>query len=518
MLVRSWLLLAVLASLLMAGGGFGPAMASGNPIVKYEGESELELNLGMIVDDFAPSLIQIMEAEGDMPPGMAQSFLDLTGIAALDRLFLSSTADSERYVSKLTITLDPAVDGGLMGSFMGIPPGEMKFGRYLRDEDIVFLFSMLQVNERVLALTEFLGRPEVRKLAPMIPPDPLAITAPWGVNLREDILPELTGELDFLLFPLREGQSPEMPGTAMVLGLKDGPAFREKILRIATNIAGEEHVAPFAEAEGETVGDFTFYPVWQGISYAVGPDFLVVTTDTPRLKEMVTRGGPGLPTFRGHGYLRASGDQLLDMVNTALASEAGSDPEAAIILEALRKAGEEPVGMIEIKGVAGPGKIEIEMVESASVLPALYRIVRDVVQAVPRLVEMEQRRAELRAVVSEVDEALTRYGQEHEATFPESLEALVEAGYLGAVPDLRPTPLGKYVDGGYTYLPLKDEEGKIVGHYLFVYGGDPKGGFDVFTAENLADPSTFRVGRDGKNDGVASFAYDGIALGHMEDW
>jgi hypothetical protein len=518
MLVRSWLLLAVLAAFLMPGGALTPALASDHPIVKYEGEAELELNLGMILDDLVPPLIQIIEAEDEIPPGAARTFLDLLGISALDRLNLTSSSDSQRHLTKLTVTLDSSKDGGLLGSLMAVPPGEMRFGQYLRDEDIVLLFSALQVNKRIETLADFLGRPEIRKMAPMIPPDPLAITAPYGIDLRRDILAEMTGELDMILFPLAEGQSPEVPGMAMVLGLKDGPAFREKLIQIATNIAGEEHVSRFTSIEGETVGDYTFYPIWEGISYAIGPDFGIVTTDSARMKRIVTRKGGGLPVFTGHNYLRANGDLLLDMVNSALSMEAGNDPEAAIILDALRKAASEPVGMIEIKAVTGPGRAEVELFESASILPAVYRVVRDVVQAVPKIVEMEQRRNELRAVVFEVDEALTRYGQDHDATFPESLEALVAAGYLGAVPDLRPTPLGQFVDGGYTYLPLKDDAGTIVGHYLFVYGGNPGGGFDVFTEANLADPANFKVGRDGKNDGVASFAYDGIALGHMEDW
>ena len=99
-----------------------------------------------------------------------------------------------------------------------------------------------------------------------------------------------------------------------------------------------------------------------------------------------------------------------------------------------------------------------------------------------------------------------------------SFEALVATGYLDALPSLRPTPLGEYVDGGFTYLPLHDEEGSTVGYYFFVYGVDENAGYDVFTPENLADPAGFRAAKDGESDGVVGFSYDGIAIEHVEGW
>ena len=89
---------------------------------------------------------------------------------------------------------------------------------------------------------------------------------------------------------------------------------------------------------------------------------------------------------------------------------------------------------------------------------------------------------------------------------------------LTFLPDLAPTPLGVYVDGGYTYVPLRDESGTVVGHYFFVYGGDENAGRDVFTPDNLAEPEDFRVAKDGENDGVVGFSFDGVALEHVEDW
>jgi hypothetical protein len=121
-------------------------------------------------------------------------------------------------------------------------------------------------------------------------------------------------------------------------------------------------------------------------------------------------------------------------------------------------------------------------------------------------------------ILHTVDAAMTEYGVDHDGIFPEQPQDLVAAGYLDKFPDLQPTPLGEYLEGGYTYVPLRDETGAVVGYYFFLYGVDPNSGFDVFTADNLADPDNFQVGRDGQLDGVVNFCYDGIALDQVEAW
>jgi hypothetical protein len=154
----------------------------------------------------------------------------------------------------------------------------------------------------------------------------------------------------------------------------------------------------------------------------------------------------------------------------------------------------------------------------ATLYSAEYRFIKELFTAAPRLEALQPEDCDLQEVVQEVDEALTRYGRDHDGTFPAGLEELVDAGYLGALPDLVPTSLGEYVEGGFTYLPLRDDAGAVVGHYFFVYGCGENTGHDVFTEDNLADPGRFRVGRDGENDGVVGFSYDGVALEHVEAW
>jgi len=216
--------------------------------------------------------------------------------------------------------------------------------------------------------------------------------------------------------------------------------------------------------------------------------------------------------------VRANGDLLMTMIS-GLAEKAGAESaEAGVFAEILQAVGEEPIGTLEMTASTGDGKLEMELQVPASFYSAEYRFLKEFLAAAPKLQAISSPEDDLRAVVGEVDEALTRYGQEYDGTFPESLDELVETGYLSALPDLAPTPLGEYIDGGYTYLPLHDETGTVVGHYFFVYGVDETAGHDVFTSENLADPENFRVGKDGENDGVVGFSFDGIALEHVERW
>jgi hypothetical protein len=349
----------------------------------------------------------------------------------------------------------------------------------------------------------------------MLPPDPLGMTAMYGVDARQDILPYLAGEMDLLVFPYRAGQRFSQPSIALVLALTDGPAFREKILELLQGIVGAERAEALAAVPGETVGGFTFYPIAPGASYAISQDFAVVTSVPDRLKEMVTRSGPGLGSIEATTYARINGDLLLDMI-TFVSEQAGdSGIEKAIIMEAMAAVGDEPIGTIELSATTSPGRLGLSMSAPRSVWSAEYRLIRNVVQAVPRIVAVEK----LRAIVGKVDQALTRYGEEHGDTFPESLEALVAAGYLDAIPaGITPSPLGQFADGGYTYLPVRDDEGAVAGYYLLVYGVAPHLGYDLFDGKNQADPATFRPAGDGNKDGVVTFAYGGTAIPVVQEY
>jgi len=505
---------------LVALGVWGPAAASAGPIIKQRVESELELDLGMIVEDFTPSLIELAGIEDETAPEKIRALLSVLGISALDRLDLRTSLNDERGLTSVTVTLDPSADGGLLADLFAVPQGEFRFGRYLDDDDVVLVVFAAGLVERIRALENLFSRPEVRELAPMVPSEPLSITAMWGVNVEKDVFPLLTGELDLIVLPCAEGQECEMPALALVLGLTDGAAFRELLLNTLSNILGPEQGAALRGAEGETAGDFTFYPLDDDVAYAIGPDFGIVTTDPGRLKSVVEGRGRGSSSIKASSYVRVNADLLVTMA-AGLAEMAGAEsPEAAIVADVLRAMGEESVGAIELTGRTGGDRFELEVRAPASLYTTQYLFLKELVAAMPALAAAEAKNAgaDLPGVVGQVDGVLTRYGREHEGTFPEDLEQLVEEGYLDSMIQLQPTPLGEYVDGGFTYLALQDESGKIVGYYFFVYGGDPQAGYDVFTPAALSDPAGYRAAKDGEPDGVVGFSYDGIAIEHVDEW
>jgi hypothetical protein len=441
---------------------------------------------------------------------MIRSLLDLVGLPALDRMYMTSKSDDDGFRCAGKVTVDTSGDAGLLGTLLSVPPGEFRFGRHVASDDVVLVISISRVPERILALNDFMARPEIRQLAPMIPSDPLAMTAMWGVDVREDIFTFLTGEVDLVVFPYREGQQSPVPNMALVLGLRDGPAFREKLLGIMRNIMGEEKVAQITAAPGETVGDYTFYPLWAGAAYAVGPDFGIVTSDPEGMKKVVTRKGGDL-SFTGSFFLHLNTDRAVDMAGTLAAN--ADDPGAKLVADLLRRAGETHIGPIEIATKTGEGAWEWRASMPRSLLTVEYELLRDLVGALPEMRAAEIKKEALRGVVRAVDGALTKYGEEHGETFPATLDDLIEAGYLDAVPPtVKPTRLGAYMDDAYTYLAVRGEEGQVVGYYFFVYGLGEGTGFDVFTKENLADPKSFGVAADGTLDGVVSFAYGGTAI------
>jgi len=509
-----WLVIALLTL-----GAWEAVSAAGGPIIKQRAESELEIDLGMIVDDFAPLLAQLAAAEDETAPEKIRALMGLLGLDALDRLHLHSKVDDERVFASMTVTLDPSSDGGLLSDAFSVPTSRFGFGRYLREDETALVVFAAGIGERIGAIEKMFSRPEMRQLVPMAPTDPLSFTAMWGVDMRKDILPFLSGELDLILFPCREGQECEVPNVALVLGLTDGPAFRDSVLTILTNIMGEESGAELRAMEGETAGSFTFYPVWPGFTYAIGPDFGIVTTDPEGLKTLVGQSRRGdFPAVEATSYVWANGDLVMTMVSALAEKASAESAEAGVFAEVLRAVGEEPIGTLEMTTSTGNGKLEMELDLPSTLYAAEYRFLKELLTAAPKLQAISSPEDDLRGVVGQVDEALTRYGQEHDGTFPASLDQLVEEGYLSALPDLAPTPLGEYVDGGYTYVPLRDETGTVVGQYFFVYGVDESAGHDVFTSENLADPENFHVGKDGENDGVVGFSFDGVALEHVEHW
>jgi hypothetical protein len=509
---------ACLAITLLAFGTGVSIATAGNPIIKQQSESEVEIDLGMIVEDFMPPIIELLGIEDEAAPEKVQAIVDLLGLSALDRFHIKSSINDDWAKTGMSITLDPEIEGGLLGDMFAMQPSKFEFGRYLEGRETAMVLFSAGLAERIEAINKLLGQPQFRELAPMVPSDPLALTQMWGIDARQQILPLLSGEFDLIIFPCTEGDACEIPKIALILGLTDGLAFRGTMLDMMENIMGPEKVAELRETEGEQAGEFKFYPMWQNFSYAIAQDFGIVTTDTALLKKVVS-GKEKKPELReATFYLNLNGDLLVQMMSGLVGMKAGESPEVAYISEILNAVGSEPIGTLEFTGRTGGGKLDMEIEHPSSLYAAYYRMWKGMIAAAPKMAALEAKQQSLQGIVHEVDSALTIYGQEHDGIFPESLEALVEAGYLKALPELEPTPLGQYVEGGYTYLPLRDDSGAVVGHYFFVYGGEEQGGHDVFTPENLEHPEGFRIGKDGVKDGVPNFSYDGVAIEHVEQW
>lgn len=497
---------------------FVAVAAAGGPIVKQRAECEMEVDLGMVVDDFLPSLMEIAAAEDESAPAVIEALANSLGVKALDRLYIDSSANDERVHGKMGVTLDPAVDGGFLGELLTIPQERFRFGRYVDENETVMVLYLAGLGARIEALNNLLARPEIREVAPMIPADPLAITSMWNVDAREEILSFLSGEFAYVMFPCGDGEDCTIPGVAVVFGLTDGPAFRAKMMDILARIVGEEKAAEFRDVEGTAAGEFNFYPMWANLSYAIAPGFGVVTTAPDHMKSMVADPGGNLGDVKATSYFRLDGDRLVEMARGLVANMGADSQEGKLVAGMLDSIGEEPIGTIKFAGRTGNSRWDMELEYPTSVFNAYYRFLKNLFAVLPALQATKSRGEELREIVHLTDEALTSYGVDHGGTFPNSLEELVAAGYLEEMPELQPTGLGEYIDGGYTYLPLRDDSGTVVGHYFFVYGAGEDSGHDVFTENNITEPESFRVAKDGKNDGVAGFSYDGVALEHVELW
>jgi hypothetical protein len=478
-----------------------------------EGQSEMEVDLGMIVDDFLPFLFGL---EGPGEAGweeQAKEAIGLTGIRALDRMTVRSTVTTQRSESQITITLDPD-EQGFLPTLAAVPAGQFRFGRYLDPEGTVAVVSLQNFSEGLKALAGLVADAGIPQTPVVRTPEGEIVVG--GFNVSRELFPHIQGELDFILFPLDAGSElPDVPNMATVLGTPDGPALWERVLELAGGMGGD--FASLRDAPGEQAGDFTFYTANE-ITFGVGPDFLLVTTDPERVMDMVSRPGAGIQAPPGRQYVRVDGDGMLDFLARAMESESGDGPEPELA-EAVRRArGEEPVGVVEIAVSSRAGRIDMEVREPVSLFGLEYRLIREMMTSAVAMRERGKVEGGYRDIVAELDKAMTQYGEDHDGVFPNYPTQLVDDGYLDEFPDLIPTPLGEYVEGGFSYVALRDDAGTVTGYFLLVYGGGEGTGFDMLTPDNVAHPEDFHVASDGKKDGVVSFCYDGTAIPQVEAW
>lgn len=496
----------------------GPAQAAGDPVIRFRSEADLELDLGMIVDDLLPVFLESEKAGNPEWSGQVDQLVHLLGLRALDRARIRSSQSMRGGETRVTITLHPEVTEGFIPTLAGTPPGEFRFGRYLDPDGTVAVVSMENFAagfERLAGLVADAGLPGPASGLTRNPDGSLSL---MGMSLQQDLFPYLEGELDIILFPLRPGQPPHLPNAALVLGTPDSQAFRDHAFDLLGRTMGADAVDQKRGQEGDIAGAFTFYPLHQGVTYGLGPGFVIVTTDPQGMKELLAHRQRGIRAPRGRQYARVNVDQLLAFMGSVAESKGSPSSEDRAMAEIVASLGEEPIGTVEVMTSSRPGKIQMEVHQPGHLWNLEYRMLKQMAAHAGEMKAAREHTDSYRDMTGGLDRAMTAYGKDHDGVFPETPRALVDEGYLDAFPDLTPTPLGEYREGGYSYVPLRNGQGTVTGYYLFVYAGGEGTGFDVFTPENVMDPATYRIASDGVKDGVVSFCYDGTALGQVDAW
>lgn len=532
------LLIGMMTLLLMAPAGLAGAGQPSDVVKKLDAKTEVELDLAAMVDDLLPLLDEALAGQEDDDLARLRMLVDLFGLQSLQTLHARSEMDKKSGSSRMTLTIDTDRDTGLLGELLALPAGRCGFADYLDGDDLTLLTSLQNFAAHLDLALDVLNRDEFAEATAELPRNEQGEIEIEGFCPRRDLLPLLSGELDIVMLdmpdvPKDEPLNPMTLPFFLVLGAENGPALRDFILETMQGFAGDEG-AGIAEMvrslPTETVGDFELVETPFGGAYAVSRDYLVIGISGAPLRGLLARkdGDLKVPEGRtwtyldGREYGRAM-EAFLRMSETMGGLQAEED-EAAWVLDLYSNL----FAHLEketIRTWTRPDRLVIESEVQGNVMQGLYATLYSFMLELPEIIE--QKRAEmaekeavagLHDIVGELDWAFTAYAEDHGGFYPADARELVTAGYLEVFPLEMAVPPGMYVEGAYTYHPLPDENGNIVGYYLFVYGGGEGTGYDVYTAENLEAGGAFAIGSDGQPDGVASFCYDGIALEQIENW
>ncbi len=512
-----------------------PAVAA-DPVLVFEGQSRLELDVSLLVDDLLPLVLEAMRAGAEYteegPAGAAARAdraaraLDVLGVQALDRLRVESEMKADREHTRATLTFVPGTDAGVIGALAEVAPAEARFGRYLDADEIDLLISVPPFAKNVEALLDQLARPEVQDMLPELPYDASGEIDLGGVSPRDDLLPLLAGEMHLLVLNTPAGAtSGAVPPIVLVLAAVDGLALRDAVLelagglaaitqnpRIATVVTGLE--AGLRSMPTRQIGDFAYQAIPGGPAIATSDDWLIITTDGTRFQDAVARAD-GLDIPKCRTYSRMPGEFLVKMLARTSARSEQRQPLLPMLQDAAAVKG---FGVAEVTTGSRAGRIEIDARQSGRSTGVLYGLLRESLAAAPARIAAEREQEWLADTVGAIDAALTTWGEDHDGTYPADPQQLTDGGYLPVFPDLVPTPLGVYREHGYTYVPLPDNDGRITGYYFFIYGGGEDDGYDVFTPDNVRDLANLGIESDGTPDGVLRFCYDGTANAQVDVW
>ncbi len=528
--LRTKIIITLLAGLLGLSG-LVQAQTPGDPIVKMDIKSEVELDLGLMMEEMLPLLIKAIGSEDPESVEMAQFFLDLVGFNALQTLKIESREKKDHSTSKMLITLDPEDKDGLIYQFYNIPNGKCNFNRYVNKDELVMFMTVHNFPAYLNIILDFMAKPEIAGLMGEMPVDENGDLVLGNFTPRSDLLPLLSGELDFFVMDSPEDEPASLLSTPifLVLGSTDGFALRDKILEIVGIMGGEAGggIAEMVESsEPETVGDFELMELPIGGSLAVSEDFLVIGLSPGKMKEMLTAQKGDLKVPSGLEWVYVNGPKYGQYIDSAMEMAGMMALEDNHETKWMMQFYDVLFNHIETEEILYrnvSNGLEITAEVKGPVTTGLYRMVYFMLEELPALIEMEKMKNDRKDALSmyqdaiyTLDAAMMVYAEEHNGTYPEDPMQLLEQEYIEVFPLDEAVPAGEYREGCYTYHTLLDESGAVVGYYLFAYGAGQDDGFDVYTPENIAAEGNFQIGRDGIVDGVASFCYDGTALEQAE--
>lgn len=533
------LLIVTMTVLILALAGLAGAGQPSEVVKKFDSKVELEMDLDAMIDDLMPLLDEALAGEEDDDLTEMRALIDLLGLQSLETLHAKSESKKDGGWSRMTLTIDADKETGLLGELLALPAGECDFAEYLDRDDLTMVASLQNFAAHLDLVLDVLNRPEFAELTGEMPRNGQGEIELEGFCPRRDLLPLLSGELDIVLLDMPDmpGDEPFNPMTMpvyLVLGSENGLALRDLILDTVQGFAGEEGagmVEMIRSLPAETVGDFELTETPFGGAYAVSGDFLVLGIAGAPLRTLLAgkNGDLDVPEGRtwaymdGRKYGRAM-EAFSRMSGAMGGMQAEQDAEAEWMMDLYSNL----FGHLESETVrtwTRPDRLVVEADVQGNMMQGLYAMLYSFMLDLPEIVE--KKRAEsarfeavagLNDAVSELDAAFTAYAANHDGHYPADARELVAEGYLEEFPLEMAVPAGTYIEGAYTYHPLPDANGDIVGYYLFVYGGGEGTGYDVYTPENLEAGDAFTIGSDGQPDGVASFCYDGIALDQIEDW
>lgn len=521
------------ASLLLGWASLATAQDPPDPVLRFDSSTDITLDLGLMVDDLLPLLMDAIEQSGDDDRQAMTMLIDLLGVRALDRLEMRARSTKDRSSSKLVLTLDQDRDGGLLAEMMAIPDRKCGFAGFV-DRDQVMMFSTVQnFRDHLGMILGLLARPELAEMTADLPRNADGELEIAGFNPRRDLLPLLSGELDVFILDLPAGGvlNPMAMPAFLVLGTEDGPAVRDLIVNLAGSLAGGDEGGlgeMLSSLPVEAVGDFELTVTPFGAAYAVSRDYLVIGMTAEPLRTMLARPAGNLDVPAGRTWAYVDGAEYSQAM-AAIMEMAGQmgDQDAMEAAWANRMS----AGVLEyiesevIHTTSKPGQLTVEVEVDGSMMTGLYAMLSEFMEELPAMIEQQRIEDEredslsaLRDAVGMLDAAFMDYAADHEGLYPSDPQQLVTGGYLEEIPLVGPTPPGVYLEGGYTYHPLLNDEEQVVGYFMFVYGGGQGTGYDLYSAENVEDVDDYFLDADGIPDGIATYCYDGVALELMAEW